>query len=1046
MPATSQERLDSIDALRGFAALYVVLYHLALLPNPNLSVPAWGGKYILTGGTGVTLFFVISAFCLCLSMRRHRQEPSPALRFYTRRLFRIAPLFYFCLAAYWVRDWLWFKVAHSLPEVLLNMSFAFNFVPGRNEGYVRASWTIGVEMVFYMIFRFIFRYVNNLWKSVVFFFLTLLVAYGYMELVKLLPIADSLRESFVRTSFLRQMPIFALGIIAFFAFEEFIQNKVINRLWAFLLVGSALYGYNALLSGKLNFFLNEYYWQGVIYGVLLLGLAVAPLGLLVNRRSCFYGEISYSVYLLHPTLVAALTPLYRHIYSMPMPVTLQYGACLLLTLSILTPLAYLSFRFIEKPGMRLGSRLAKKIVSEKHIQEDSVSQNADMVGQDTRQGPGPTAVDYDCVISKLATIKPYIWLMGILLLAFAARCYHINGSLDDTHAFRQTQTAGLIRDYFRAGINLLYPSMITLGNPGYVVLEFPAYQALAALLYKLFSPNVIYARLLTISFGLASIIFVYRLSRRFFDERSSVLAAFFYAFMPLNIFFQRVPMPDSLTIMLSLVMADFLIEGIKGRNLFLLAGILAASIGIVIKMPIVAPLYLPLLYIAWQERENRGKALARFFAAAVIPFLVLSIWQQHANSVNEAYFSADAYPFNILYGSVVVKLKSLNYWYFGNLAQRLDINNYFVIWRYIYNQLFAVVGVLFFFAGLLSLATRKKEGGLFLFLWFLAISITVMIFFNLYVVHNYYHLFWAPLLAIVCGAGASALSSLFSGQRLLTGLAFALVVYFSVLGLTTAKNNLFRKENTWVDVGKFIDSNTEKKAMIATSPPLKGDCWGPMLMYYSDRRGFNIPHEEITSEMIGYLKKQNIRYLAVADASEEDFPALATAYVVAEDRRVTVYDLTQNEEQRPHRPSRKRTEIFAEARPKDLSTLFLSAGGKCNMESINGATWGNQPFTTEKKAEVSIIGWGVDDKKKQLPEKIYLHLRLGSREFYAAANERIDRPDVAQYLDEDAYINSGYKAALSLDGLPAGQYQAMIVMTFPDRALLCASGRTLLVK
>lgn len=356
---TSRERLDSIDALRGFAALYVLAYHLSLLPNPNLAVPGWAGKYILTGGTGVTLFFVISAFCLCLTIRRHGQEPSPAMRFYIRRIFRIAPLFYLCLVAYWVRDRLWFGVSHSLPEVLLNMSFSFNFVPGRNEGYVWASWTLGVEMVFYLTFPIIFRFVNNLWKSAVFFSLTLLVSYLYVKLAGFIPIADSLRESFMRTSLLRHMPTFALGMVAFFAFEKFVQKKTINRLYAFLLVGVAFYGYDALLSGRL-FFLNDYYWQGVIYGTLLLGLSIYPLGLLVNKLSCFYGRISYSVYLLHPTLIAALTPAYRFIYLLPMPVTLQYGTCLLLTLAILTPFAYLSFRFIENPGMRLGSRIAKK--------------------------------------------------------------------------------------------------------------------------------------------------------------------------------------------------------------------------------------------------------------------------------------------------------------------------------------------------------------------------------------------------------------------------------------------------------------------------------------------------------------------------------------------------------------------------------------------------------------------------------------------------------------------------------------------------------------
>jgi peptidoglycan/LPS O-acetylase OafA/YrhL len=62
-------RFAYIDALRGLAALYVFFYHLALLPNPDLNVPYWAKRFVLSGGTGVTLFFVVSAFTMCYSIR-----------------------------------------------------------------------------------------------------------------------------------------------------------------------------------------------------------------------------------------------------------------------------------------------------------------------------------------------------------------------------------------------------------------------------------------------------------------------------------------------------------------------------------------------------------------------------------------------------------------------------------------------------------------------------------------------------------------------------------------------------------------------------------------------------------------------------------------------------------------------------------------------------------------------------------------------------------------------------------------------------------------
>jgi peptidoglycan/LPS O-acetylase OafA/YrhL len=365
IPRSGGERIESVDALRGIAALYVLFYHLALIPTPHLSVPHWAGKYVLTGGTGVTLFFVVSAFCLCLSMRTHQDETSPVVRFYLRRIFRVVPLFYVWLVMSWIRDWLAYGVYHPWWEVLLNASFSFNFVPGKNEGFVWAGWTLGVEMVFYLLFPLIFRYAGTLLKSLLFFVASLGVALAFTGLSASLPIPDAARESFLRTNLLVQMPVFALGIVAYFVYERFIRGKNRSQAWAFLLSGTAIFVYDRLISGKmpptLGYILSGNHGQGLIYSVLLTGLTVAPIGLLVNPVSRFYGKISYSVYLNHPTFVFLLTPVYRVIYSIHMRPTFQYGLCLLLTLTLVTFVAYGTYRVIESPGIRLGSRLVKRI-------------------------------------------------------------------------------------------------------------------------------------------------------------------------------------------------------------------------------------------------------------------------------------------------------------------------------------------------------------------------------------------------------------------------------------------------------------------------------------------------------------------------------------------------------------------------------------------------------------------------------------------------------------------------------------------------------------
>ncbi len=226
---------------------------------------------------------------------------------------------------------------------------------------VWASWILSVQMVFYLFFPIIYRYVNDYRKSLGFFFLTLLSAVLYAGGLSYLPIIDADRSTFAHFSFLHVLPVFAFGMFTFFAFERFIQGKALARSWGMVVVGGAVFGFSALIAGRLNFLLEDFYWQGVIFGSLVIGLAITPLGVFVNRGTRFYGEISYSLYLNHPTLVFMLIPVYRAMYEIDIPTSLQYGGCLLLTLVLLTIVSYCTYRFIEKPGARLGNRLIEKI-------------------------------------------------------------------------------------------------------------------------------------------------------------------------------------------------------------------------------------------------------------------------------------------------------------------------------------------------------------------------------------------------------------------------------------------------------------------------------------------------------------------------------------------------------------------------------------------------------------------------------------------------------------------------------------------------------------
>ena len=351
-PLDDAGRLRALDAARGFAALYVVAYHMALMPTPPLEVPAWAARVLLNGGTGVSLFFVISGFTMCLTMAGRAAEPGAARQFYVRRFLRIAPLFYFWVAATLVRDYFTFGVLHTPREVLTSLTFAYQFVPGMQEGFVWASWTLGVEMAFYLVFPLIFRYANSLPRAVAFFWLAILADALFAAVVDGFPPGRT--RGVLQYSVIHFIPCFASGVVTYFAYARLTGNdRRVTENWGAAILTGSVTAFWMLLSGRLNVVFDGMGWQAVLFGGLVLGLTLSPVSVFVNRVTAFYGTISYSLYLNHPTLVFFLVPVYRKVYALPYSGTVRYGLCLGLTLTLLTVASYITYRLIERPGIRL---------------------------------------------------------------------------------------------------------------------------------------------------------------------------------------------------------------------------------------------------------------------------------------------------------------------------------------------------------------------------------------------------------------------------------------------------------------------------------------------------------------------------------------------------------------------------------------------------------------------------------------------------------------------------------------------------------------------
>jgi peptidoglycan/LPS O-acetylase OafA/YrhL len=357
--AGNADRLDFLDTLRGLAAIYVVCFHVVYMPEPNLPAPVWLLPAIEAGATGVALFFVLSVFSLCYTMPRHEATSSPLTSFYIHRIFRILPLLYFWLLVMVSRDWLRPDHRYSLPELGANVLVLFNFFPKWQGGIVTASWTIGVEMVFYAIFPFAWYALRRrAWRWLAILLLGAGCWFGATAM------AFGLSWMGAPMGFFYHLPVFVIGFGTYFVWQTFFRTRKPGHHRAIGQVMCALglaIGFSTTY-GMLPAVLASRGWYdlAVSYSLILLGLSLWSPAFVVNRVTSLLGVMSFSIYLAHPIVISRMHGVYERVYASGVGGGAALGASIVATLMVLLPLSWLTYRLIELPGMRLGKLLVNR--------------------------------------------------------------------------------------------------------------------------------------------------------------------------------------------------------------------------------------------------------------------------------------------------------------------------------------------------------------------------------------------------------------------------------------------------------------------------------------------------------------------------------------------------------------------------------------------------------------------------------------------------------------------------------------------------------------
>ena len=276
-----KKRHLELDALRGIAALMVVLFHYTLYrPEADLVF-----KF---GTTGVDLFFMISGFVILMSI----EHVNNAREFIVNRISRLYPTYWACVSITFLTSLL-FISSHQLSfsQWLINMTmFQYYFkTPNIDEPY----WTMIIEMVFYisMIILYHLKLLNKLTAvGLGVSILTVIVVSLFYE-------NSITRKVFYGIPLLQYTPLFLAGTI----FYRFIngQRSLLDHIIVItcLIIQVLLFEY----SGRSHLFIERpaYVILLCVYFGLFYVFAYGRLGFIVNKATLFFGKISFALYLIH---------------------------------------------------------------------------------------------------------------------------------------------------------------------------------------------------------------------------------------------------------------------------------------------------------------------------------------------------------------------------------------------------------------------------------------------------------------------------------------------------------------------------------------------------------------------------------------------------------------------------------------------------------------------------------------------------------------------------------------------------------------------------
>lgn len=372
-PTRTDDRYDELDAYRGFAALFIVIFH-AYANTGIIAQPYQGtafGTLLNTLWITVGWFFTLSGFVIFLPFARAAlgKRRVPSLRDYAiRRLLRLVPLYLVVFFLTWPMvaadsaTWTW-------PVVLANVTLTQGFWPSF-PSVVPQSWTLSIEIVFYFFIALFGPLVCAATLRLQAMKARIALLAGLLALLALFAQALRFGLSFGSDSgFDPAAPFlhfdsFILGMGIAVAIAAADGRPLLPRwsIGALRLTGVALWGLYFVLP---NIGVAQHYYvyfpASLGFALILASTLLVPRGTgwqrwLSSPLPTWLGLISYGLYMWHPLIQRLMAGVWEILGIPSTPGTFPfYVVASTVVVFVISAIAY---RYIEQPALKLRHRFA----------------------------------------------------------------------------------------------------------------------------------------------------------------------------------------------------------------------------------------------------------------------------------------------------------------------------------------------------------------------------------------------------------------------------------------------------------------------------------------------------------------------------------------------------------------------------------------------------------------------------------------------------------------------------------------------------------------